>query len=453
MSNSIPKNKFSYLDPADDLKPNSCPLRIPRSNPSLDRHSFTAGLQKSPYNSDTDDLDDAEEMDDTPSSLLLTPFTNQVGGHASFLRFSEKALCKPLDSREQLIYELLEAEYPQLTPHVASYLGVVNVTFRPTKSTSGFSFTNDSAPMVILDQNQHLLAQEVLDNSKEVLDQDKTDVLDHQDNLLNPDQPKKRLLNQKEKFLTNEITRTPFSRSRNGSHDSVNDYQSVNRRLQQKVFREALSPKSMTARYARLKEMSGVPISPPTNPQPSSNVPKADLSPSQCSPVDSQTDLNASIFQMSDDEQAKEAEPSKSEPSYFEASGSGSFNPWSIHLYNTRMAKLNSESKLASSSAGRDCTQKFILMEDLTHNLKFPCVLDLKMGTRQYGVNASFEKKLSQELKCDRSTSRKLGVRICGMQVFLKLIARYIDPILKSINISTSTLAVRSMQITLNNRS
>uniref|UniRef100_A0A914UP95 Kinase n=1 Tax=Plectus sambesii TaxID=2011161 RepID=A0A914UP95_9BILA len=86
-------------------------------------------------------------------------------------------------------------------------------------------------------------------------------------------------------------------------------------------------------------------------------------------------------------------------------------NPWAFYCQMRHVAAMQQ----------RDLNQgrhRFMLLENLVCRYRRPCVIDLKMGTRQHGDDAPQLKKEQQTDKCARSTSAKMGVRIVGMQVF-----------------------------------
>ncbi|ETV92845.1 hypothetical protein, variant [Aphanomyces invadans] len=69
---------------------------------------------------------------------------------------------------------------------------------------------------------------------------------------------------------------------------------------------------------------------------------------------------------------------------------------------------------------------EYIVLGDLTQGYMRPCVLDIKMGTRQHGADAPPEKARSHALKCATTTSATLGFRLCGMQIYNQAEGRYV---------------------------
>ncbi|XP_030212521.1 inositol hexakisphosphate kinase 2 [Gadus morhua] len=86
-------------------------------------------------------------------------------------------------------------------------------------------------------------------------------------------------------------------------------------------------------------------------------------------------------------------------------------NPWSLQCHQKHLQTMKDNAKQRNQ-------YRFILLENLTWRHAVPCVLDLKMGTRQHGDDASEEKKALHMRKCQQSTSATIGVRLGGMQVY-----------------------------------
>jgi len=98
------------------------------------------------------------------------------------------------------------------------------------------------------------------------------------------------------------------------------------------------------------------------------------------------------------------------------------YNPWALKCHRDNLKKVGFHLPTLDSPA----CQQYILLENLTSKLRHPCVLDLKVGTRQYGDGASASKKSSKNAKVASTTSGLLGLRLGGMQVYQVSLGRYI---------------------------
>lgn len=67
-----------------------------------------------------------------------------------------------------------------------------------------------------------------------------------------------------------------------------------------------------------------------------------------------------------------------------------------------------------SVTPDEDCRYS-VELADLCDGYKYPCVMDIKMGTKLYDDFASDEKKEKMRQKAEESTSAKYGLRITGM--------------------------------------
>lgn len=100
------------------------------------------------------------------------------------------------------------------------------------------------------------------------------------------------------------------------------------------------------------------------------------------------------------------------------STGSAGANPWALQRHKEELNKM----RVLGSSAK---LHKFIVLENVAYKFSSPCILDLKMGTQQHGDDASSEKRDRQMAKAEKSTTKTLGIRACGMQVYKRSSGRF----------------------------
>ncbi|PIL36845.1 hypothetical protein GSI_00535 [Ganoderma sinense ZZ0214-1] len=504
-----------------------------------------------PNTSSTDLVTDFEISGYSHESLPhipLRPFRNQVGGHSAIYKFTKRAVCKPLVSRENLFYEAVEREAPPLLEFIPRYLGVMLVSYRRVPKSSSVSpqipsatkpmgIAPDSAsprpilvksasdhprstpfravqeegdtdveeaelPEVALDYNRHIIPHWLLHGHR-------NRSMSHSSapSSLHPGDPRLRrhhyngMTASSPDLATTTLhsnhcgtsqrhpsSRLAFSRtaedidnptpmnsprlpvpqilSPQGSLSPGSQFQTgwfggtgstvVNTRFKDHVFstllrrlsrhpfgkgaaamkadddgevadgegdRSAFSDgankchrKTKLSRVERLRQEEGSVLGVPLR-RVQSEREIGSRSQYPTHPSERARDAAAeSLFEFESQGDVSPALPVSStvrDGQSFAARSYGRSRSRSLPR-DVSQPPISCESRLPTELRGPDpyVTRQnhFILMEDLTGRLKSSCVLDLKMGTRQYGMDATLAKKKSQRKKCDRTTSRTLGV-------------------------------------------
>ncbi|KAG0381059.1 Inositol hexakisphosphate kinase 1 [Mortierella sp. AD032] len=496
---------------------------------------------------------------DSPA-LPLVPFTNQVGGHASFLRFSNKAICKPVSENEQVFYEYLEAHHPEVLPFIPAYLGVLNVTYRQLPDPEGGAKPGEVVPEVVLEENRHIVTDAMLEKMKKSWKWPSTpgrfpgstvDIVEEGRSLGG-----RSLLGNRDRYLspflgsssvpTHSSLPIPSSISSPASLTKIRGLTRINLALKEKVLREVLSPHSLRARARAFRQHFGFAKSrnelcsrshdsqdegsqeyikqvPRRHSLSNLNLamasreehkrkelsnsghlrdlesPGRQQSGAEDSPSNSGGSNLGREFNMGRSLEAPEARRHRTDDTVMANDLDSSIvnndmfhmddlelpetmlraqsslcrngpairnnerrstqageqegiaipigrNEWIIDGSRRSLCDLRSESMsqgqgqgegAAPNSSEQDASKrrmlpsdpvpgKYILLEDLTDGLKAPCILDIKMGTRQYGIWASEKKMKSQMRKCQKTTSYETGIRICGMQAYNTTTGRFL---------------------------
>jgi len=100
------------------------------------------------------------------------------------------------------------------------------------------------------------------------------------------------------------------------------------------------------------------------------------------------------------------------------AEGSEPVSPWADSVFS------NYRHKRLQVSGDGNC--RFIVLEDVSARFRCPCILDIKMGTRQHGYNAPPRKVRSKTTRCLETTSASLGLRVCGLQAYQTTTGQYV---------------------------
>jgi len=113
---------------------------------------------------------------------------------------------------------------------------------------------------------------------------------------------------------------------------------------------------------------------------------------------------NLSNCDLHDDENRSESEEETGDSTPASHSLGSRVNPWSNKLHNEDF------------NITKKC--EFIVLDNVIASYKLPCILDLKMGTQLWYPYDSERKKKNHEKKSTRTTTKSMGLRLQGLQLY-----------------------------------
>lgn len=329
-----------------------------------------------------------------PLTVELRPFKNKVGGHTAIFRFSKKAVCKALVNRENIWYEAVERRHLNLLKFMPKYIGVLNVRYSSVVREEEFTPKIGPVDAPFEDNPEYSVDLSAVDR----ISQDLEDLQPFSQK----NKPYKSLSNphlRRPSFPGYQTLRAEAFEEEPPPEVLLNDNRHIIPDLLWKHYSTS-APNTTTQKY--LRGASNHSLGSPDK--------DGDIS---IGATSVNTDLQAQIIQEVFAPQSRKLDDIfQMEDDFEEAKDSAVFTDSKEDLQNPVLRKHTR-------------FERFILLEDLTADMSKPCVLDLKMGTRQYGVDATDSKQASQRKKCALTSSKELGTRVCGLQVWNRATKKY----------------------------
>jgi len=364
----------------------------------------------------------------SPSGGQLYLFPHQVAGSFPMLRGDLGELCKPATQAEIDTYECLQKEAPQVARFTPKFSGrviidVQNILENDHALTRPLQCMHGNSELTTVDESKRSTSDDAASaDSGEVkrkrIDSNPTNLSthrihsdeDHEDDDIEDDEDAEEL-SVSERSLDLHL-------SENGNKDAVDSdfygHQQLRHQAQQQpqpephqMSQSMLGDDPLAASNLASEEDSNHTEMAELEDQ--DNLPNTSNLTSKSQLEEQPLQHKHVLAQQQQQQQQHHQQPGESLPPPARLQRS-----WSITSLWSRFAGYRKK-KVVEVEPGK---LVYLVLEDLTHGLIHPHILDLKMGIQQHNSKESAEKKAKKQKRVESTTSKSVGVRIGGMQTY-----------------------------------